>query len=243
MCGRYTATTSAAVLAERFGVEEVRTEERSPSWNVAPTDEVYAVAERRTENGLVRQLGCFRWGLVPGWSKDASGAAKMINARAEGLAAKPAFRNALARRRCIIPADAFYEWRRTAAGRQPFAIAHRDGSPLAFAGLWEVWHDLRTCTIITGPPNALVAELHDRMPVVLPPDAWDVWLDRDNDDVDELTALLRTAPAEDFEMWPVSTAVNTVANNSAALVDPVELDPELLLPLRQDPLFPEDLDG
>src|SRR5437660_7130811 len=121
MCGRYTATTSAAILAEGFHVDEVRTDERPPSWNVAPTDEVYAVAERRTDGGPVRQLGTFKWGLVPSWSKDTTGAAKLINARSETLTTKPAFRNALARRRCIIPADAFYEWRRTAAGRQPFA--------------------------------------------------------------------------------------------------------------------------
>jgi putative SOS response-associated peptidase YedK len=242
MCGRYTATTSAAVLAERFDVEEIRTQERAPSWNVAPTDEVYAIAERRTDDGLVRQLGCFKWGLVPSWSKDMSGAAKMINARSEGLATKPAFRNALARRRCIIPADAFYEWRRTASGKQPFAIAHKDGSPMAFAGLWEVWQEMRTCTIITGPPNQLVAELHDRMPVVLPPDRWDVWLDRDNHDVDELTAMLQPAPAAEFTMWPVSTSVNAVANNGPELVEPVELDAELLLPVSQDPLFPEDLE-
>ena len=172
MCGRFALYTEPARIARYFkaGLPETEEAVHQPSWNVAPTDEVYAVAERRTDDGPVRQLGTFRWGLVPSWSKDAAGAAKLINARAETLADKPAFRTALVRRRCLIPADAFYEWRRTANGRQPFAIARKDGAPMAFAGLWEVWHDpenpdsdpLRSCVIITTEANEALHRLVER---------------------------------------------------------------------------------
>ena len=228
MCGRYTSTTAPADLAQLFAVDEIKAEPLDPSWNVAPTQDVYAIAERRG----ARQLGTFRWGLVPSWAKNPSVGAKMINARAEGLATKPAYRSALSRRRCIIPADGFYEWQVVKGGpkpvKQPYAIRHRDGSPLAFAGLWEVWRDpttpegdlLRTCAIITTAANELLAPLHDRMPVVLPPDTWAAWLDRDGQDSAAVAPFLVAARASEFELWPVSTLVNRALANGPELWEP-----------------------
>jgi putative SOS response-associated peptidase YedK len=233
MCGRFTSRTPAADLAAYFGVDEVVAPDLGARFNVAPTDEVYAVAE--SSDGT-RRLGTFRWGLIPFWSKDDRGGAKMINARAEGVADKPAFKRAFERKRCIVPADGFYEWERTGGTRkQPWYIRRADGAPMAFAGLWDSWRPadsddpserearkVRSCTIITGEPNEAVARLHDRMPVLLPPDAWDAWLDPDNHDVASLQGLLVPAPASLLELLPVSTAVNTVTNEGPELIEPVE---------------------
>lgn len=196
-------------------------------FNVAPTQPVYAVAESRGENPR-RILGHLRWGLVPPWAKDPTVGSRMINARAEGIATRSAFQQALARRRCIIPADAFYEWR----DKRPFAFARRDGRPLAFAGLWEVWHDrdaprgepLRTCTIITTAANAVLAPVHDRMPVILAPEAWSAWLDPTNQDVVAVQRLLVPCPEGDLEAWPVSTRVNNAANEGPDIIQRSELD-------------------
>lgn len=229
MCGRYTSRTPASDLAAYFGVDEVVAPELGARFNVAPTDETYAVAE--SSEG--RRLGTFRWGLVPFWAKDMKVGAKMINARAEGLADKPAFRRPFERRRCIIPADGFYEWEYTGGKRkQPWYITRVDGKPLAFAGLWESWRPnkgsdegkVRSCVIITGEPNDAVARLHDRMPVQLPPEVWDVWLDPANDDVDLLQSLLVPCASELLELHPVSTAVNTVTNDGPELIEPIDLD-------------------
>jgi putative SOS response-associated peptidase YedK len=232
MCGRYTSTSTTTELATAFGVEEVKTDELPLRYNVAPTQPVYAVAERRVERGApIRQLGTFRWGLVPSWAKDPSVGARMINARSETVASRSAYRDALVRRRCIIPADGFYEWQVTGDGRGqrhkvPHFIRHRDGTSLAFAGLWEVWRrdpggdPLRSCVVITTTANELLAPLHNRMPVVLSPDAWDSWLDRANDDVEALRRLLVPAPAADFEAYPVGPLVNNVANDGPELVWP-----------------------
>jgi putative SOS response-associated peptidase YedK len=236
MCGRYTATTAASVLAEVFGVDEIKTADLPPRFNVAPSQPVYAIAERRPRHEgemATRQLGTFRWGLVPSWASDPSVGNRMINARAETVATKRAYRTAVAVRRCLIPADAFYEWQVTAsAGRRikvPHAIRRRDGRPLAFAGLWEVWHSpdagqptVRSCVIITTQANDVLAPLHDRMPAVLPPAAWDAWLDPANDDVESLQRLLVPAPGAEFEVWPVTTRVNRVANEGPELLEPRE---------------------
>src|SRR3954469_16130380 len=206
MCGRYTSTSPPPILAEQFVVDEVKLDEDlEPRWNVAPTLPVLVVAESRSSGK--RRLGTMRWGLVPSWAKDISVGNRMINARAESVASKPAYKRALARRRCIIPADVFYEWKvvgetTTKSGRkkqlrQPYAIARADGRPLAFAGLWEIWHDLRTCTIITTAANPKLAEIHPRMPVALPADGWDAWLDPANDDPDDLLRILAPIPAEE----------------------------------------------
>ena len=222
------SSTPVSALAEQFLAEDVKAPEKDASFNVAPTDDVYAVA---TSKGR-RQLGSFHWGLVPSWAKDPSVGNRMINLRAESVSDKPSFRRLLQRRRCVIPADGFYEWKDMGPGRkkQPFLIRAGDGRPLALAGLWEVWKDreaqdaewLRSCTILTTDANELVAPLHDRMPAILLPEAWDTWLDEDVTDVDVLAGLLVPCPSELLEMWPVTTDVNSVQNNRPDLVEPLE---------------------
>jgi putative SOS response-associated peptidase YedK len=208
-----------------------------PSFNVAPTNDVYVVLE----SGGVRRLDAFRWGLIPFWAKDAKVGQKMINARAEGLATKNAYRNAFKKKRCIIPADGFFEWKKVPGqkAKQPMFIHRTDDEPFAFAGLWELWRPpdatdddeaiIRSCTIITGEPNEKIAEIHDRMPVMLPPSAWEEWLDPDNDDVETLGKLLVPAPAELVTFHPVSTAVNNVRQKGHELIEPVERDEGRLL--------------
>jgi putative SOS response-associated peptidase YedK len=228
MCGRFTSTVAPGDLAAYFEVDEVVAEDLGPRWNVAPTDEVYAVAE--SASSRQRRLGTFRWGLVPFFAKDASGGARMINARAETLLEKPAFRRPFERFRCLVPADGFYEWQ-AVEGRtrkQPWYFRRKDGDVLAFAGLWSVWRPQRgsdegrivSCSIITGAPNELVQPIHDRMPVMLPPSAWGEWLDPANDDVDALRELLVPAPAELFEATPVIDAVSNVRNDGPHLLEP-----------------------
>ena len=230
MCGRYTSTTQPADLAAYFDVDEVVVEEPlGDRYNVAPTDPVYGVAA--SKDGTRRRLGTFRWGLVPFWAKDLSVGARMINARAESLLDKPAFRRPLERRRCILPADGFYEWEAIegAKKKQPWYIRRRDGDVLAFAGLWDVWHPgegpegrVVSCSIITTEANDAVRPLHDRMPVVLPPEEWEQWLDPTFDDVGALQSVLVPAPAELFELVPVNPAVNDVRNDGPQLLDPPE---------------------
>jgi putative SOS response-associated peptidase YedK len=224
MCGRFVQAHAPSVYAQYFGVDEVVTESLAPSYNVAPTDHVYAVAE----HGGSRRLGTFRWGLLPFWAKDRRMAARNINARSETASSKPAFRESFARRRCIIPADGFYEWQARPKGKLPHYIHGVGGAPLALAGLWSSWRDpdtgerLRTCTILTGDPNELVDGVHDRMPVVLGPEVWDAWLDPAEHDVDELEQLLAVYPGSRMAMHPVSTLVNKVQNNVPELVAPLE---------------------
>jgi len=230
VCGRFTSTTSVTDLASVFEVEEVRAPEMPPRYNVAPTSPVYAVALARgdEDKGPRRALGTFRWGLVPSWARDPSVGNRMINARAEGISKKPAYRNALARRRCLVPADAFYEWKkRPAGGKLPYAVRRRDRQPMALAGIWEVWRDrdrpdeppLRSCAIVTTEANELMAPIHDRMPVVLERAEWERWLDPATD-LSEVEALLRPAAPDLFEAFPVSTAVNNVANDGPELLVP-----------------------
>jgi putative SOS response-associated peptidase YedK len=239
MCGRFTSTTPAAELAETFAVTDIKVEQLGFRYNVAPTDKVYAVAERRPagpDDAPIRQLGAFRWGLVPAWAKDPGIGSRLINARSETIAEKPAYREALLRRRCIVPADAFYEWQarpgsgsgRSRPTKVPHVIRHRDGTPLAFAGLWEVWRapgepdgpPVRSCAIVTTEANTAIAPIHDRMPVDLPPSAWDRWLDPGNRDVESTLGLLVPAPPDQFEIYPVSTLVSNVANDGPELIVP-----------------------
>ena len=231
MCGRYVSATPAQQLAEEFHVDAIKADDLPAKFNVAPTDQIYAVAISR--EGM-RQLGTFKWGLVPSWAKDPSIGNRMINARAETVSSKPAFRRLLEKRRCILPADGFYEWQRLGSGKtqrkQPFFIRRRDGKPMALAGLWEVWKPrddadadwLRSATIITGEPNELVARIHDRMPVILAEDAWDAWLDPTNNKVEDLLELLVPYPAELMEAYPVDTQVNSVQNDGPELIAPLE---------------------
>ncbi|CAN5816973.1 SOS response-associated peptidase [soil metagenome] len=228
MCGRFVSAAPPDEIARYFSVGrvEVAEEAHAPRYNVAPTDDVYVVVESEGE----RRLAAHHWGLVPFWADDPSVGSRMINARAEGIADKGAYKAAFARRRCIVPADGFYEWRKTAgkAPNQPLYLRRADGEPLALAGLWEEWRSrdravtLRSCTIITGEPNRLVVDVHDRMPVILPPSAWSTWLDEGNDDVERLGELLVPAPDDLLVMHPVSTEVNGVKADGPHLIEPVD---------------------
>jgi putative SOS response-associated peptidase YedK len=190
-----------------------------PTWNMAPTRDAPVV--RLHPETRVRHLDLLRWGLVPNWAKDPKSVRQPINARAETAATSPMFRDALVRRRCLVPADVFYEWQATAEGKQPFAIARTDGQPMVFAGLWEGWRGadgtvMRTFTIVTTGANATLRPLHERMPVVLEAPDWPAWLGETEIDP---APLLRASAAE-FRVWRVGKAVNNVRNDSAALLEP-----------------------
>jgi putative SOS response-associated peptidase YedK len=228
VCGRFAQPRSAEELARIFHARPA-VDVPGDRFNVAPTDEVAAVVEHHGE----RTVDAFRWGLVPFFAKTAKDGARLINARSETVETSPAFRSAFARHRCIIPADAFYEWRRErdpTSGRvlrsEPFAVRRSDGEPLALAGLWSGWRHpetaarLYTCSILTTVPNELVASLHDRMPVVLDRTDWDAWLDEATAPV-ELRSLLRPAPAETLDAYAVSPAVNNVRNEGPELLAPL----------------------
>jgi putative SOS response-associated peptidase YedK len=228
MCGRFAQPRSSDELALIFRARPAA-DVPGDRFNVAPTDEVAAVVEHHGD----RTVDSFRWGLVPFFAKTAKDGARLINARAETVESSPAFRSAFARHRCIIPADAFYEWRRErdpATGRvlrsEPFAIRRSDGDPLALAGLWSSWRDpdtaarLYTCSILTTDPNQLVAPLHDRMPVVLDAADWDAWLDAATPP-GELRPLLRPYAAESMDAYAVSPAVNNVRNEGPELLAPL----------------------
>jgi putative SOS response-associated peptidase YedK len=221
MCGRYTLRVSPAELAEIFGVLE--TIEWSPRYNIAPTQMVAAV--RPVEQGSGRELALVKWGLIPFWAKDAKIASSLINARAETVATKPAFRAALKKKRCLIPADGFYEWQ-TIPGqktKQPYFIGVRDVPVFAFGGLWEHWTSpegtrVDTCTIITTDANELMRQVHTRMPVILDPADYSRWLDRDRQDPQEVLPLLKPFPAEKMQLVPVSTLVNSPRNDKPECV-------------------------
>ncbi len=222
MCGRFTLTATPERLRERFALDAMP-EAMSPRYNIAPSQDVLAIANRAP-----RAVHPLRWGLVPSWAKDAAIGHRMINARAETLAERPAFRSALARRRCLVPADGFYEWRRQGkTKKQPFHVRARDGAPLAFAGLWELWRGpdgiaLGSCAIITTAANALLAPIHDRMPAILPPAAFSAWLDPSERPADALTPLLVACPDEWLEAFPVSTHVNSPAHEDPACLTPLD---------------------
>jgi len=224
VCGRYVSTTRVDVLAAQFQVEEIVGDDLDrPRWNVAPTDPVLAVAENREG---IRRLGRMRWGLLPSFVTDPTTASRRINARVETVAGSPAFRAAFARRRCIMPADGFYEWDHA---RQPWFITRADGAPLAMAGLWEAWSAgegpvVRTCAVITTPANELVAAVHDRMPAILDDVHYDAWLDAGHDDTEGLRRLLRPAPEDLLVRYPVTTRVNNVRNDGPELIEPGSID-------------------
>lgn len=231
MCGRYVSSSTPDEIGAYFDAELTEETAIEPSWNVAPTDDVHVVL---VEDG-VRRVAAHHWGLVPRWAKDPSVGSRMINARAETLATKGAFKHAFARRRCLVPADGFYEWDKVSGQRskQPYFIHRPEGELLAFAGLWEDWRGpegdgpqhLRSASIVTTTPNDLMARIHDRMPVVLPDSAWDAWLDPDGRDVDALARLLVPAPDGVLVMHPVGREVGNVRNDGPQLiheVDPLE---------------------
>src|SRR5689334_20643565 len=225
MCGRYVSATAASKLAEEFEVDEVVVEDLGERYNVAPTLDVYSIAT--TSEGK-RRMGSLRWGLVPGFAKDESIGNRMINLRAETVLQRPAFTRLLDKRRCLVPADGFYEWQKKEVpgkktpDRQPFYITAADGGPLAFAALWDVWKpkDLRTVTLITGEPNDLVGKIHDRMVVCLPEAAWDTWLDPEVG-AQEAAKLLVPMPSEMMRAYPVVKLVSNVKNDGPELLAPL----------------------
>lgn len=227
MCGRYVLAAEADDYAEFFSVDRLVTESLEPSYNVAPTDAVYTVAEWDDE----RLLGSMRWGLIPHWAKDRKSI--HINARAETVATTPAFRDSFARKRCLIPADGFYEWEPKSQGRTPHWVYRADGYPLAFAGIWSTWKDpatdelVRTCSIITTAAAGAISHVHDRMPLVLAPAVWEPWLDRDLTDPQQAEQLLQPIDAEIIHEHPVSSEVNSVRNNHPGLTEPAS-QPRLL---------------
>lgn len=225
MCGRFVAATDPDGLARFLVVDERKAPDLAPNYNAAPTQEIHAVAEHDGRRHLV----AFRWGLVPSWAKDAKVGSRLINARSETVGTKPAFRSSVRKRRCLIPADGFYEWQRLDGAKVPHFIHRADGAPLVFAGLWSVWQDpedpdaepLRTCTILTTEANSMMRRLHDRMPAVLEPAGWDRWLDRDIQDADAVTDLLVPADPALLDAYAVSTEVNSTRNNHEGLLAPV----------------------
>lgn len=226
MCGRFSLTGDLDFYAEYFGVDEVLTEPIAKSWNVAPTDPVYVVAEREGK----RQLGSMAWGLVPHWAEETKSI--HINARSETVATTPAFRDSFARNRCLIPADGFYEWEPPERGRAPHWVYRADGHPMVFAGIWASrldpnsgdWH--RTCSILTRPAEGTIASIHDRMPVALIPEVWEAWLDRDLQDPEAALALVRPIDPDSIMEHLVSRRVNSVKNNTPDLNERIE--PETL---------------
>jgi putative SOS response-associated peptidase YedK len=222
MCGRFTQQRPTSELAEIFDAENLA-DDPGGHFNVAPTDEAAVVVQRDDR----RAVTIYRWGLIPHWAADPSGAAGRINARAETVAVTPAFRESFLRRRCLVPVESFYEWRREEGVRQPYRIVRSDGVPLVLAGLWSGWKDpsagsiRRTFTIVTTRANTQISDLHDRMPAVLGPHAWPRWLDPRHTDASELHAML--VPTEDtpLDIYPVVRLVNNVRNDGPELIAPL----------------------
>jgi putative SOS response-associated peptidase YedK len=225
MCGRYRLSRRKQIIEEHFDAVSGE-EDWSPRYNVAPTQPVPVIRQHPKEP--IRQLSLMRWGLIPSWAKDSSVAASMINARAETAVTKPAFRDALKSRRCLIPADGFYEWVRAGKTKQPYCFEVNAGELFAFAGLWDRWKDrsgnsIETCSILTTTPNTVTAAVHDRMPVILDPDAYGVWLDPGMTNVGAASALLMPYDAQLMRCYPVSTRINHVANDDETCSAPVQV--------------------
>lgn len=223
MCGRFTITLPLDELIVRYLIFENRLAKFAPNYNVAPMQFIPAVITGKQGN----RLGELRWGLVPSWAKEDKIGGGMINARAESLTEKPAFRKLLTSRRCLIPADGFYEWQQREGGKQPFRIVMKDGDLFSFAGLYDIWTDpegnkLATCTIITTEPNSLMSEIHTRMPAILRPEHEAEWLAREHADAASLLKLLQPYEAAKMRAYPVSTAVGNVRNNSKELLEAVK---------------------
>jgi putative SOS response-associated peptidase YedK len=246
MCGRYASSRQPEDLVEEFDIRSSELPHLEPDWNVAPTKEVYAVVERppsgEHELEPERQLRVLTWGLVPFWAKDPSVGSRMINARMETVAEKPAYRRAFEKRRAILPADGYFEWYATDAltkagkpRKQPYFIRPADGGLLAMAGLYEIWRDPTktdddptrfrwTCTVLTTTAEDSLGHIHDRMPLMLTPDRYEQWLDPRHHDKEQLLALLEPAAPGRLEAFPVSTLVSHVQNNGPELVEPLPLE-------------------
>lgn len=227
MCGRFTLTAPADIIADLFEVAALPP--IAPHYNIAPTQDVLAV---RADADGAREAVMLRWGLIPYWADDRSIGSRLVNARSETAAEKPAFRDAFERRRCLVVADGFFEWKPVNRHKQPYWIRLADGAVFGMAGLWERWRDeegewLQTCTVLTTGPNELVAPLHDRMPVIVPPAQHATWLDPDTGARD-LQKLLCPFPAEEMTATAVSTRVNSVAHDDPGCVEPVQVQGSLL---------------
>ncbi len=222
MCGRFSLITSGETIAEQFQLPEVPS--LPPRYNIAPTQPVAAV--RQSPGNGARELALLRWGLVPFWSKDPNIGARMINARSETVAHKPAFRAAFRQRRCLVLADGFYEWQRREGGKQPFYIRLRDERPFAFAGLWEHWQGpdettIDSCTVLTTEPNDVIRPVHNRMPVILAPEDYDLWLDPHIQEPEMLQPLLRPYPFQDMIAYPIGTWVNNPKHDGRRCIEPL----------------------
>lgn len=225
MCGRYRQSRRKQLIDEYFGSVSGE-EEWEPRYNIAPTQHVPVIRQNPTQPR--RALSLMRWGLIPSWAKSLSGP-PMINARSETAATTPAFRDPMKLRRCLIPANGFYEWQKTTAGRQPFCFEVDDGELFAFAGLWDRWKDqsgqwIKSCSILTTTPNTVTLPVHDRMPVILDPEGYDQWLDPRTTNIEAVSEMLRPYDARLMRCFPVSSRVNHVVNDDAACSTPVQLD-------------------
>lgn len=223
MCGRFTRSQSIPAIAEEFGAEALSCD-LGPSYNIAPTQKVAVII---TDG--VKQLVPVRWGLVPSWAKDPTIGSKMINARAETITEKASYKRAFKKRRCLVVADGFYEWQNTGGSRRPVYIRLKSGKPFGFAGLYEVWkspegEEVTTCTIITTEANELMKPIHERMPVIIPREHQDKWLDLTIEDHNSVLELLRPISANEMEAYPVSKRVNSPRNNSPECIKRLELD-------------------
>src|SRR5579863_4402440 len=228
MCGRYRLSRRKQLVEEYF--DSAGEDDWVPRYNIAPTQPVPIIRQNPKEPR--RELSLVRWGLIPWWAKDSSGAAAMINARSETAATKPAFRDALKLRRCLIPADGSYEWKRNGKEKQPYCFEVNEGQLFAFAGIWESWKDasrktkpmtIETCSILTTTPNTVTSTVHDRMPVILESDSYDIWLDPGMTKVDVVTDMLKPFDARLMRSFPVSTRVNHAANDDTECSTPIEV--------------------
>jgi len=233
VCGRYRLSRRKQIIEEYFETADWQ-DDWSPRYNIAPTQPVPVIRQHPKEP--VRQIATMRWGLIPTWAKSSDGAAGMINARSETAATKPAFRDPIRFRRCLVPADAFYEWARKGASKQPYCFEVREGELFAFAGLWDGWKSadgqwIKTCSILTTTPNAVTSAIHDRMPVILHPDSYDLWLDPGMQYVGAISELLKPYDARVMRCYPVSSRLNHVANDDDQCSRRVEIVE------AQNPLF------
>ena len=218
MCGRFSNRSSAEKIKKEFKVEAVPSIETR--YNIAPTQKILGISQESNERAAV----LFKWGLVPSWAKDASMGPRLINARSETVTEKPAFRDSFKRRRCIIPADGYYEWQKTGGRKQPYYFIMRDEHPFGVAGLWDRWKSpegevIETCTILTTEANEMAGEIHDRMPVILHLDDYSLWLDHDTRKLEMVEDLLRPYPADEMASYPVSTLINSPRSQGERLIE------------------------
>jgi putative SOS response-associated peptidase YedK len=228
VCNRYRLTHSKEYLTERFEVEASDEElEDRPRYNIAPTQQVLIVRKEHGEK--VRQLTTMRWGLIPSWAKDESIGTRTLNARSETVTTTPAFRESIRRKRCLIPADGFYEWQKMGSVKQPYCFEVGEGEVFALAGLWDQWKSpegqiVESCTILTTTANSLVADMHDRMPVIVPPDKYELWLDPDVNAFEAIRDILKPYDANSMRRYPVSRKLNNSKIDDAEFASPVTLE-------------------